>query len=166
MREANPALAVWAAGWRARHLNGKSMEVEHVLLGFACDPMTAKTDNQVVRFAVSGNPGRGFVPDSQVVRLLRRATGELGERTGRTLRLDGSIPTDWSPDFGDGTVPLFSATGGALARVGQRPNLAAAADLLGPRTRLVTGTLAPGKGHSDMLDDPAVRKAIVTCCRW
>ena len=110
---------------------------------------------------MQGQPGRGAFPDSLLAPRLRRAIAQLARRTGIALRLDEFLPTDLGPDFGDGTVPLFSATGGALVRLEQRPNFTAAGCLLGPRTRLVTGTLSLGKNHSNMLDDSRVRQAMV-----
>lgn len=162
--EANRPAAEWAARWRRAYLNGDSHGVDHILLGYASDPRTPRADQQVVRFSVQGERHRGKYLDDQAVRLLRRLADRSAKRAGSSLDLDGFIPTDLGPDLGDGTVPLFSATGGAVIRAGQKPNREAAAGLLGPRAEVVAGTLSPGKDHMRMLDDPRVREEIAASC--
>jgi hypothetical protein len=95
------------------------------------------------------------------IRLCREATNQVAERAEWPVGVDLFVPTDAGPDLGDGTVPLFSATGGALLRVDQRPDLAKAIDLLGPRVKVVVDTLSPGKSHRTALDDAGVRASIV-----
>jgi pimeloyl-ACP methyl ester carboxylesterase len=99
------------------------------------------------------------------LKLRRRIYRELDQRTSLTIELDEFVPTHLNRLWGDGTVPLYSATAGAVESLGNVPAEAQARRMLGFGTTAHVSQLSAGKSHMSALDDPDIRALILRYCK-
>jgi pimeloyl-ACP methyl ester carboxylesterase len=145
-RSLNPELYAQTEQWRASRLAGDDYGVTHYLIG--------------------GFYRKAYRDDRMAMQMPLPEhlsfSEEWEKRMTKSPRyLDSFVPLDADPAWGDGTIPLLSATAGAQLRGdGAGPDLDRARRLLGARTSVRVLKLGRKFGHAALLNDPGVRRQL------
>lgn len=169
-RDANPRLFERSQIWRADFLNGQDPGVKQYLVGGFYWPDCANGENkdcQIDNRMDMQMPNLNQITKSNFSRFWSAVIKVVNiplSVFNYSAHRDPFIALDSDYQWGDGTSPLLSATAGEYVRGDKghvRPG--EAIKYLGPGTEVRTPIkLGPKYGHSAMLDDPQIRKEIVT----
>lgn len=91
----------------------------------------------------------------------RQLYRNLDRQIWLNLELDEFIPTHADRRWGDGTIPLYSATAGAVDELSAQIVGERAHSTVGPLTHISVVELSPGRSHMSALDDPLVRQHVL-----
>jgi pimeloyl-ACP methyl ester carboxylesterase len=168
--ENNSKLYNAARQWRETHLSGDSYDVRHYLIGGVYSPSCKekKTKEEKKWCAVANRMDMQMAQTGRIEHSKSRTKtiARLDKAAQKLFKLnlheDRFVATDSSYEWGDGTVPILSATAGEYLR-GEtvRRNAGKAKEYLGADTEVEAVRLSPRHAHASLLNAPRIREKIL-----